>query len=103
MLIKGNKKAKAIWKLGRVVKHVVGLDGVVRGLKLKLGNGYTVERPLQLVCDLEVGGEDSHCQLNPEAEEFVPQARPPRKSKTAAKQLFKNIAKLDQETKSVDI
>ena len=36
-------------------------------MKLKLGNGYIVERPIQLICDLEVGGEAGGHALNPEA------------------------------------
>ena len=31
-------------------------DGVTRGYKLLTGNGYVVERPLQLLCDLEISG-----------------------------------------------
>ena len=56
VLLKSEAKDKALWKLGRVVSNIAGKDGTVRGLKLKQGNGYIVERPLQLVCDLEVGG-----------------------------------------------
>ena len=58
VLLKGETKQRAQWKLGRVQGKVTGKDGVVRGLKLKLGSGYVVERPLQLVCDLEIGGEN---------------------------------------------
>ena len=29
---------------------------MVRGYKLKTGTGYVVERPVQLVCDLEISG-----------------------------------------------
>ena len=36
---------------------VTGKDGAVCRLKLRQGNGYVVERPLQLVCDLEIGGD----------------------------------------------
>ena len=52
VLLKGDTKDKALWKLGRVVSKISGKDGIVRGLKLNQGNGYVVERPLQLVCVL---------------------------------------------------
>ncbi|XP_068670941.1 uncharacterized protein [Montipora foliosa] len=47
VLLKGDTKDKALWKLGRVGSKISGKDGIVRGLKLKQGNGYVVERPLQ--------------------------------------------------------
>ena len=41
------------WKKGKVVSHVQGRDGVVRGVKL-LHKGHTIERPLQAVRPLEI-------------------------------------------------
>ncbi|XP_070571220.1 uncharacterized protein [Ptychodera flava] len=49
-------KNRANWKIGRIVDNIVGKDGVIRGYKIRTGSGYVVERPLQLVCDLEVSG-----------------------------------------------
>ena len=91
VLLKGDTKDKALWKLGRVVSKISGKDGIVRGLKLKQGNGYVVERPLQLVCDLEVGGEDPHWKPNPEAKPFVPRVQPSRASKQIPKDWIRNI------------
>ena len=45
VLSKGEARDRALWKLGRVVGRITGRDGVVRGLKLRQGNGYVVERP----------------------------------------------------------
>ena len=95
VLLKGDTKDKALWKLGRVVSKISGKDGIVRGLKLKQGNGYVVERPLQLVCDLEVGGEDPHWKPNPEAEPFDPRVQPSRVSKQIAKDWIRNITQQD--------
>ncbi|CAH3155986.1 unnamed protein product, partial [Porites lobata] len=53
---------------------IIGKDRVVCGLKLRQGNGYIVERPLQHVCNLETGGENPDYKLNPEAEVFVPRS-----------------------------
>ena len=68
---------------------------------MKLGNGYIVERPLQLVCDLEVGGEVERHALNPDAPEFNPrkaqveeerEPRPGRRAKAIARDKIKSVA-----------
>ena len=41
------------WKKGKVVQHIHGRDGVIRGVKL-LHNKRLIERPLNLVCPLEI-------------------------------------------------
>ena len=45
---------KPQWNLSRVMGHITGKDGIVRGLKLKNKTGYNIERPLQLVRNLEL-------------------------------------------------
>ena len=91
VLIKDSTKNKGQWRIGRVEGEIVGRDGVVRGYKIRTGSGYVVERPLQLIADLEVGGDVQKEQedqggsnLNPTAEEFVPQGRSRRGAKEAA-------------------
>ncbi|XP_065051285.1 uncharacterized protein LOC135680959 [Rhopilema esculentum] len=91
VLLKEDTKNKSLWKLGRVIGSIHGRDAVVRGLKLKLGNGNIVERPLQLVCDMEIGGEDDAAELNPKAKEFIPEGRPTRKTKTEALNQIKGV------------
>jgi len=97
VMLKGEVKDKAMWKLGRVVSKITGKDGTVRGLKLKQGNGYIVERPFQLVCNLEIGGEDPKWKPNPELEVFVPRVGPDRRAKQIAKDQIRNI--VEQEYK----
>ena len=63
------------WKLGRVLREIHGKDGVVRGLELKLGNGYIVQRPLQLICNLEITACDD--ELQPARVAYVGQAELP--------------------------
>ena len=58
---------------------------------MKLGNGYIIERPLQLVCNMEVGGEDETVKLNLDPKEFIPDVRPPRRAKVEASKI-KNIS-----------
>ena len=50
---------KSRWTLGKVIGVIHGKDGVVRGLKIKSSSGYVIERPLQLVHDLEISGSGS--------------------------------------------
>ena len=52
VLVLGEEKNRGIWKNGKVVGHVKGRDGVVRGVKLP-HKGHTIERPLQ-ACPLEI-------------------------------------------------
>ena len=89
--MKGEAKGKALWKLGRVVGTVTGKDGAVHGLKLRQGNGYVVECPLQLVCDLEIGGENPDFKLSPEAEVFTPRLGPSRRTKKIANEQIKDM------------
>ena len=56
VLIKDTTKNKANWKVGRIINPIVGKDGVTRGYKILTGSGYVIERPQQLVCDLEIAG-----------------------------------------------
>lgn len=58
MLIKDSTKHRANWRIGRIVAEIIGTDGVRRGYKIRTGNGYVVERPLQLVCNLEISGSE---------------------------------------------
>jgi len=103
VLMKGEAKDKALWKLGRVVGAVTGKDGAVRGLKLRQGNGYVVERPLQLVCDLEIGGENPDFKLNPEAGVFTPRLGPSRRTKEIAGERIKDIVAQEVKDNESDI
>ena len=95
VLLKEDTRNRAYWRLGRIVNYICGPDGIVRGMKLKLGNGYIVERPLQLICDLEVGGESGGQRLNPEAPEFKPdkpEEKQQRRAKVIARDQIKGVA-----------
>ena len=94
VLIKDSIKNTGKWKLGRVESHIKGRDGILRGFKILTGNGYIVERPVQLVADLEIGAPPQlHCTvLNPDAPEFQPQQQPRRAAKSAARNRMIRIA-----------
>ena len=53
MLVVGEENNRAEWKRGKVVELIKGKDNVVRGVKI-LTKGHTIERPLTLVCSLEL-------------------------------------------------
>lgn len=91
VLIEDSLKHKAQQKIGQIEGKVVGKDCVIRGYKVWTANGYLLERPVQLIADLGVGGESENTteknkasKLNPMAPEFKPQT-PSRRSKVSAK------------------
>ena len=49
----GDGKNGGEWGKGKVVRLIKGNDDVVRGVTL-LHKGHTIDRPLQLVCPLEI-------------------------------------------------
>ncbi|XP_028390705.1 uncharacterized protein LOC114515614 [Dendronephthya gigantea] len=53
VLVLGEEKNRAEWRRGKVVQLIKGKDNVVRGVKI-LTKGHTIERPLPLVCSLEL-------------------------------------------------
>ena len=53
VLIVADKKNRGEWKKGKVVRHIRGKDGVVRGLSL-LHKGHHIDRPLNLVWPSEI-------------------------------------------------
>ena len=94
VLIKDSIKNTGKWKLGRVESQIKGKDGVLRGFKIRTGNGYIVERPVQLVADLEIGAQPQlqNTGLNPEVPEFRPRQLPGRAAKNAARNRMIGIA-----------
>ena len=53
VLVAGEEKNRGRRMKGKVIKHVKGKDGVVRGVII-LHKGNYLERPIQLVCPLEI-------------------------------------------------
>ena len=83
VLVVGDEKNQGKWKKGRVIRHVWGRDGVIRGVTL-LHKGHHIEIPLSLVCPLEIKGpvatEDATLQQTPMSQ----QAQAPRRRRQAA-------------------
>ena len=85
VLIKDDVKDKGQWRIGRVTKLIKGTDEVIRGCELKLGNGYTIQRPLQLICDLEIVSEEKTEPKKVENNEIQQRTRYSRRAKDVAR------------------
>ena len=102
MLIKGDERNRAKWKIGIVKELITGVDGVVRGAILRAGRDH-LERavqflyPLELHCDRET--EPKPYKLNPTVEAF----RPKRKAATVSQQRTKGVIELENGCPAVDI
>ena len=53
VLVVGEQRNRGEWMKGRVARHVKGKDEVVRGV-IFLHKGKHIQRPLRLVCPLEI-------------------------------------------------
>ena len=53
-LVSDDNDLKSKWNLGRIIDAIKGRDGVIRVYKSRNNKGYTIERPLQLIRDLEI-------------------------------------------------
>ena len=93
VLVVGDKKNRGKWKKGKVTHLIQGKDGVVRGVIL-LHKGHTIERPLQLVCPLEIRGADHSVHLQEGRRDEV-QQRNQRVWRPAAQQAAGRIAVLN--------
>ena len=90
VVLVGDETNRGEWKKGKIVCLVCGKDGVVRSVVL-LHKGHTIERPLQLVCPLEIRGVDHSIQLQEERRD-EPNPRNKRRRKVAAQRAVETIA-----------
>lgn len=101
ILIKDTLKNSKRWKLGKIIDKIVGKDGVIHGYKIKTGNGYIIERPVQLIADLEIEQTPDYFEikrpLKPMADTFEPRQRYSRKAKSDANDRIFGIAENDSE------
>ena len=75
VLLVEDTKDRGTWKTGIIQQKVHEKDGVLLGYKIKAGNGYIIERPVQMVCNLESENNNNKVvkhTLNPDAKEYVP-------------------------------
>ena len=107
ILLKDDVKNKGQSGIGRIQEYIKGKGEVVRGFKLKLGNGNTTERPIQMVCDIEIGGIEFNdttagTEINDDDNEQNEEGnvdtnrRPTRKAKFLAKERMHTIYEDDE-------
>ena len=89
VLVVGDEKNRGEWKKGKVVRLVQGKDGVVRGVTL-FRKGHTIERPLQLVCPLEIRAVENTDEPQEGTRQQV-DLRSQRPRRTAAQRAAKRI------------
>lgn len=70
VLLVGDEKNRGEWKKGKVTRLIRGKDGVIRGVKL-LHKGHQLERPLSLICPLEI-----QAATQSTANDVLPQRQP---------------------------
>ena len=90
VLVVGEEKNRGFWKKGKVLRHIVGKDGVMRGVVL-LHKNHKIERPIQLVCPLEIrshGEVEKSTDLIPQTEDA--RVKHPRAAAELAKQRIKS-------------
>ena len=95
VLVVGDEKNRGKWKKGKVVNYVTGRDGVVRGVLIRYKE-HIIERPLQLLCPLEI----QSCEpapvkpadnLQAEGGKKTRDQRPTRDAAKRARELVKTI------------
>ena len=59
VLIKDNMKGKTLLNIGLIESEIKGKDGVKRGIKIRLGSGYVIERPFQLEAEGKIELEEN--------------------------------------------
>ena len=54
LLTADDNNPKSNWKLGKIVNFIKKKDGVIQGYKIQYNKGYSIERLLQSIKDLEI-------------------------------------------------
>ena len=92
MLVVGEETNRAEWKREKVVELIKGNANVVRGVKI-LMKGHTIERPLSLVCSLEL--------KETEIEEPKPKETKPKETDEIGQRKSKRVRDKQQRTLGV--
>ena len=54
LLTADDNNPKSNWKLGKIINVIKKEDGVTQGYKIQYNKGYSIERLLQSIKDLEI-------------------------------------------------
>lgn len=77
--------------MGRITELIIGKDDVIRGAKLKLGNGATIQRPLNLLYLLEVRNFTKNVEDENNDKKKIEAVRPKRGEATSGELKRKHI------------
>jgi hypothetical protein len=80
VLLVGDEKNRGEWTKGKGERNIQGKDGVVRGVTL-LHKGHYIQRPLTLICPLEIKAVEA---VQPEQRQKETQHLRPRSTRKAA-------------------
>ena len=86
---------RAFWKLGRVEELITDNDDEVRGVRIRLGNGHLIDRPIQKVFPLELTTPTPQEPVIMDKELIT--ERPVRAAKTIAKERLEIIDQLEDD------
>ena len=59
VLVADDNNSRSKWNRRRIIGVIKGKDGVIRAYKIRNNKGYTIERPLHLIRDLEIRTESN--------------------------------------------
>ena len=90
VLVLGDGKNRGEWRKAKILSHIKGKDGVVRGVKL-LHHGNQIQRPLQLICPLEIKCSQISEVRREESKEKIEEKEVKREKRKAAKVAEKRI------------
>ena len=59
VLVANDNNSRSKWNIGRIIDVIKRKDGLIQGYKIRNNKGYTFERTLQLIRDLETKTESN--------------------------------------------
>ena len=87
VLLVGDEKNRGEWTKGKGERNIQGKDGVVRGVTL-LHKGHYIQRPLTLICPLEIKAVEA---VQPEQSQKETQQLRPISTRKAAETAHERI------------
>ena len=95
VLVVSDSKNKHEWHHGLVCEHLRGKDGVARGVRMIVKNEIW-ERPIQLICPLEIRSTMTTGELNKRIDVVNKEVEVTRLKRHAKADAVKNVAALTE-------
>ena len=81
VVVVGEQKNRGIWMKENVLRHIKGRDSIVQGAVL-LHKGHEIERPLELLCPLEIRNAEAGERVTDAREKFQQEEKTDKVSRT---------------------